>query len=393
MPPPVSIGLDLIGRKWPRRLSGARAGLVVHPASVNRSLVHASSLLLKSTRLRLTALFGPQHGIWGETQDNMIEWEGFRDKMTGLPVYSLYGRHRKPSGEMLRDIDVMVIDLQDVGARYYTFIWTMALIMEACSEAGKSVVVLDRPNPISGRHVEGPLLETAYRSFVGLHSLPVRHGMTIGEIALYVRDRHYQTLDLHVIPMQGWKRGMWHDMTGLKWVLPSPNIPTLDSATAYPGMCLLEGTGLSEGRGTTRPFEIFGAPFIDPQDLAGRMKDYRLPGVIFRPLYFQPTFQKHAGKLCGGCQIHVTDREVLRPFQLAAAILRAVRELYPGSFTWKSPPYEYEDRLMPIDILSGSDSLRKDIEAGISLDKMSNRWLADSSRFDKEIRRSYLLYR
>ncbi len=323
----------------------------------------------------------------------MIEWEGFRDKMTGLPVYSLYGRHRKPSGEMLRDIDVMVIDLQDVGARYYTFIWTMALIMEACSEAGKSVVVLDRPNPISGRHVEGPLLETAYRSFVGLHSLPVRHGMTIGEIALYVRDRHYQTLDLHVIPMQGWKRGMWHDMTGLKWVLPSPNIPTLDSATAYPGMCLLEGTGLSEGRGTTRPFEIFGAPFIDPQDLAGRMKDYRLPGVIFRPLYFQPTFQKHAGKLCGGCQIHVTDREVLRPFQLAAAILRAVRELYPGSFTWKSPPYEYEDRLMPIDILSGSDSLRKDIEAGISLDKMSNRWLADSSRFDKEIRRSYLLYR
>ncbi|MDA8079120.1 MAG: DUF1343 domain-containing protein [Nitrospiraceae bacterium] len=392
MPPRVSIGLDLIGRRWPRRLSGARAGLVVHPASVNRNLIHASSLLMKSAHFRLAVFFGPQHGIGGETQDNMIEWEGFTDKITGLPVYSLYGRTRKPSKEMLRDIDVMVVDLQDVGARYYTFIWTMALIMEACSETGKSVVILDRPNPISGRHVEGPLLEPAYRSFVGLHRLPARHGMTIGEIALYVKDQNYPALDLQVIPMQGWKRSMWHDMTGLAWVMPSPNMPTLDSATVYPGMCLLEGTDLSEGRGTTRPFEIFGAPFIDPHVLSRKMKEYRLPGVVFRPLYFQPTFQKHAGTLCGGCQIHVTDRQAFRPFQLGVSILKAVHELYPREFKWKNPPYEYEEQLMPIDILSGSDRLRKDIVSGVSLKKMTQRWLEESELFDKAVRRSYLLY-
>ena len=252
----------------------------------------------------------------------MIEWEGYRDPVTGLPVYSLYGKSRKPLPGMLKNTDAIVVDMQDVGARYYTFIWTMALVMEACQENNKAVVVLDRPNPIGGEMTEGPVLQPEYTSFVGLHSLPVRHGMTIAEIALYLKDLYYPALELHIIPMKGWKRQMWFDETGLPWVLPSPNMPTLETAAVYPGMCLLEATNLSEGRGTTRPFEIFGAPFIKPDILAKRLADIRLPGVVFRPLNFLPTFQKYAGRLCGGCQIHVTNRRKFKPFKTAAAILQ-----------------------------------------------------------------------
>ena len=392
MPTTVKTGVDLLENQWPRELKNARAGLLIHPASVNSLLLPTSALCMKSSEFTVSALFGPQHGLWGETQDNMIEWQGFRDKKTGLPVYSLYGKTRKPSPEMLGNLDTMIIDLQDVGARYYTFIWTMALVMEACQEMGKAVVVLDRPNPISGGQIEGPVVRPEYASFVGLKRLPVRHGMTVGEIGMYLKDFYYSDLLYFVISMKGWKRDMWFDSTGLPWVLPSPNMPTLDTATVYPGMCLLEGTNLSEGRGTTRPFEIFGAPFIDPDVMIRKLDSYRLPGAVFRPLHFLPTFQKHAGKVCGGAQIHVTDRRQFSSFKTAAAILKTVHELYPTKFRWKKPPYEYEKKLLPIDILTGTDRFRKDIEQGKSLDSMERWWEKELTVFDEKIRRRYLIY-
>ena len=387
----VLTGTDLVDRLWSRDLRGARVGLVAHPASINSRMQHAGGIFHSSKKFRLTALFGPQHGILGQTQDNMVEWEGFRDPASGLPVYSLYGNTRKPRAEMLEDVDALVIDLQDVGSRYYTFIWTLELCMQACHEAGKSVIVLDRPNPIGGHLIEGPVLKPEFASYVGLRPLPVRHGMTIGEMGTYLRDTFYPGLDFRVITMQKWKRKMWFDQTGLPWVMPSPNMPTLDTALVYPGMCLLEGTNISEGRGTTRPFEMFGAPFIHPETLINVLKEFKLPGVVFRPLSFEPTFQKHAGTLCGGAQIHVTDREKFKPFKTGVAVLKAIHNTYPRDFAWKQPPYEYEDVKLPIDILAGTNRLRKEIEAWKNLDEMEKWWKEEAKGFEK-IRKKYLLY-
>ena len=388
----VRVGLDLFGKNWPQKLKGTRVGLLVHPASVNRKLEHAVNLFIKSKKLDLQAIFGPQHGIRGETQDNMVEWKGFRDAHTKLPIFSLYGHTRKPEPSMLKDIDVMVIDMQNVGSRYYTFIWTMELCMQACLEMNKSVVVLDRPNPIGGHITEGPVLDTTYASFVGLRPLPVRHGMTIGEIGNYLRNEFYPYLNFHVIPMQGWKRKIWFNDTGLPWVMPSPNMPTLDTATVYPGTCLLEGTNLSEGRGTTRPFEIFGAPFIDPEILVSHLNQFRLHGVVFRPMYFQPTFQKHAGKLCRGAQIHIVNREKFKPFKTGIAILKIIHDLYPEHFEWKQPPYEYETEKMPIDILAGTDKLRIGIEKDVKLDQMEEWWQEQCQQFHRTYRKRFLMY-
>ena len=384
-------GLDLIDAHWPADLKGARVGLVVHPASVNSNLEHAANVCKKSRKFRLSALFGPQHGILGQTQDNMVEWEGFHDPATDLPVYSLYGKTRKPTPRMLQDIDVLVIDLQDVGSRYYTFIWTLEFCMQACEDASKMVLVLDRPNPIGGHMIEGPVLKPDYASFVGLKPLPVRHGMTIAEIGRYLHSVFHPGLNFRVIPLEGWSRTMWYDQTGLPWVMPSPNMPTLDTAIVYPGICLLEATNISEGRGTTRPFELFGAPFIHPDTIVNALKKFRLPGVLFRPLSFQPTFQKYAGKLCGGAQIHVTDREKFHPFKTGAAILKAVHDTYPWDFKWNPPPYEYEEIKLPIDILAGSDRLRRNIESWKDLDEMEKRWQVDTRDFEK-VRREYLIY-
>ncbi len=384
-------GLDLLEKLWPIDLRGVRVGLVAHPASVNRAFEHAVDIFRWSKRFRLTAIFGPQHGILGHTQDNMAEWEGFRDPASGLPVFSLYGKVRKPTRSMLDHIDALAVDLQDVGSRYYTFIWTLDLCMQACREAGKTVIVLDRPNPIGGRVAEGPVLSIQYASFVGFKPIPVRHGMTIAEIGSYVNHSCYPDLDFRIIPMQGWKRKMWFDETGLPWVLPSPNMPTLDTALVYPGMCLLEGTNISEGRGTTRPFEIFGAPFIHPETIVNVLNEYRLPGVVFRPLSFQPTFQKHANKLCGGAQIHVTDRERFKPFKTGVAILKAVHNTYPRDFAWKQPPYEYEEINLPIDILAGTNRLRKEIEAWKDLNEMEKWWKEDVRTFEK-VRKKHLIY-
>ncbi|MCX5716795.1 MAG: DUF1343 domain-containing protein [Nitrospirae bacterium] len=387
----VLTGIDRLEKSWPKELKGLRVGLLVHPASVNKKFEQTVNIFLKSKKIRLKALFGPQHGTRGETQDNMVEWEGFRDPQTGLPVYSLYGHTRKPEPEMLKDIDALVIDLQDIGSRYYTFIWTMELCMQACLENRKSVVVLDRPNPLGGLAIEGTVLDMSHASFVGQRPLPIRHGMTVGEIANYLKNEFYPSLNFHIIKMQGWKRNMYFDHTKLPWVMPSPNMPTLDTAIVYPGMCLFEGTNLSEGRGTTMPFEIFGAPFIEPDKLIKRLKEFKISGVIFRPVFFQPTFQKYAGSLCGGGQIHVIDRNKFKPFKTGVAILKAVHDIYPEQFSWKEPPYEYETQKMPIDILAGTDRLRIEIEKGESIKNMEEWWTRQSKAFQK-IRKKYLLY-
>ncbi len=377
----VETGLDVLRKQGFERLDGQRVGLLVHPASVTADLTHALGLFLAADNVELVRLFGPQHGIFGQTQDNMVEWDAFRDQETGLECCSLYGEHRRPTAEMLGDLDVLVVDLQDVGARYYTFNWTMLLCMEACAEAGVKVLILDRPNPINGTTREGPILNMNYKSFVGMAPVPIRHGMTPGEMAVFCNIE--AGCQLEVVWMQGSRRSQWFDETTLPWVLPSPNMPTLDTAVVYPGMCLLEGTELSEGRGTTRPFEVFGAPFVNPNKLAARLERMNLPGVFFRPLHFEPTFQKHARDLCGGAQTHVTDRNEFRPVLTAVATLSAIRELWPEDFAWRQPPYEYETEKMPVDILAGSDALRLAIDAGTDPHEIAGSWEDDLADFDE----------
>ncbi len=345
-------------------LRDARLGLIAHPASVTSTLTHAADAV-RVAGYDLRALFGPQHGARGEKQDNMIESDPYTDPHTGLPVHSLYGEVRKPTPEMLDGLDALLFDLQDVGVRVYTFVWTMALAMEACAEAGVRFVVLDRPNPIGGLQREGPLPRKGYESFVGLHPVPLRHGLTCGEMACWLKEERGIACDLAVIRCDGWRRSMFWRDTGLPWVLPSPNLPSPKSCLVYPGMVLLEGTNLSEGRGTTLPFELFGAPWLDPARLVARLADARLAGVIFRPCHFEPTFQKHAGTLCGGAQLHVTDPRAFEPVRTAIEILVAANALAPSDFAWREPPYEYEETLPPIDILWGNPGLREGVEAGL----------------------------
>jgi len=351
----VELPLDHLPELWPKEFRGARIGALLHPASVSAKLEHASRILEQHNGdlFRLSVFFGPQHGFLGQTQDNMVEWKSYEHPRLRIPVYSLYGEHREPTAEMLETVDVLLVDLQDVGARYYTFVWTMYLCMRACEKARIEVVVLDRPNPINGVTSEGPLLDPNYKSFVGLHPIPVRHGKTIGELARQFRDEAFPECRVSILPMKNWERQMWFDQTGLPWVMPSPNMPTLDTATVYPGMCLLEGTNISEGRGTTRPFEIFGAPFIEVEALCRELNASKLSGVFFRESYFQPTFHKFTGEFCSGAQLHITDRNAFHPFQTGVEIIRVLRKLYPGQFAWKQPPYEYEWKRLPIEVLIG----------------------------------------
>lgn len=350
-------------------LRDAALGVVVHPASVTRDLTFTVDALLEAG-FSPASLFGPQHGARGEKQDNMIESDHYADPVTGLPVHSLYSEVRKPTPEMLDGLDALLFDLQDVGVRVYTFVWTMALAMEACAEAGVPFVVLDRPNPVGGSVREGPILRPGFESFVGLHPIPLRHGLTCGELARWLNTERGIGCDLEVVPCDGWRRGQRFEDTGLPWVMPSPNLPTPESAAVYPGMVLVEGTNLSEGRGTTRPFELFGAPFLDGRALAERAAAEMGPGAILRPISFQPTFQKHAGEVCHGAQIHVTDPVSFRPVRATVAILRACRALAPDDFKWREPPYEYEEVLPPIDILWGHDGLRAGIDEGATVDEM-----------------------
>jgi len=384
----VRPGIERVLAGEAEHLRGSRLGLIHHPASVTPSLDPSSVALLESG-FDLRALFGPQHGAHGEKQDNMIESGHFRDAVTGLPTHSLYGEVRKPTPEMLTGLDALLFDLQDVGVRVYTFVWTMALAMEACAESGVRFVVLDRPNPIGGRR-EGPVLRPGFESFVGMHPIPLRHGLTCGELARWlVRDRGIDC-DLEVVACEGWERGMrWRD-TGLPWVMPSPNLPTPDSCEVYPGMVLLEGTNLSEGRGTTRPFEIFGAPFLDPRDLAEALSGSLGAGVKLRACHFEPTFQKHRGQLCGGAQLHVTDAEAFRPVDVAVAILCAARSVGGDAFRWREPPYEYETEKPPIDILWGHDGLREGVDRGSGPGEILAAEADALARFDASMRGALL---
>jgi len=397
----VQTGLDILLDEGIGRLRGRRVGVLCHPASVNSRLVHIVDALV-AARVNLTRLFGPEHGIRGDMQD-MVGVEGHRDPRTGIPVTSLYGESAEslvPTSDALSDIDVLVVDLQDVGSRYYTFIWTMALSLQAAARAGVAVLVLDRPNPIGGAVIEGGEVDPSVESFVGLGSLPVRHGLTIGEVARLVcqgmpwgGERFAKPLDcdLQVVAMRGWHRGDYFDGTGLPWVLPSPNMPTVDTALVYPGLCLLEGSNISEGRGTTRPFEIIGAPFLDGFQLADRLSADRLPGALWRALAFRPTFHKFAGQTCGGVQIHVMDRAEFRPYLSGVAVLRALRALAGEAFRWRTEKYEFVSDRPAIDLLTGGDAIRKGIEAGASLDEIRATWRTAEDAF-AERRRACLIY-
>jgi uncharacterized protein YbbC (DUF1343 family) len=386
----VETGLDVLCAERLSLLRGRRVGVLCHPASVDARLVHIVDCLI-AHGVRPTRLFGPEHGVRGEAQD-MIGVGHDRDRRTGLPVRSLYGETFEsltPPRQDLDDLDVIVVDLQDVGSRYYTYVWTMALAMRAAAAAGVQVVVLDRPNPLDGVAIEGGTVEAGYESFVGLGSVPVRHGLTIGELAKLVAlgmpwggERFARPLDceLTVVAMRGWRRAMRFEDTGLPWVLPSPNMPTPDTALVYPGGCLFEATNLSEGRGTTRPFEIVGATFLDGYAWAEAVARDRLPGVRLRALSFRPTFHKFAGKSCGGVQLHVFDRQAFRPYRAGVALIAAAHRLAPESFGWRTEPYEFVTEHAAIDLLTGNDAVRKGIETGASVDEM----MAGFASFERE---------
>ena len=328
------------------------------------------------------ALFGPEHGVWANAQD-LVEVEDGRDPVSGLPVHSLYGRTRVPSEARLEGLDAVVVDLQDVGSRYYTYVYTMLYVLEACARYSRRVVVLDRPNPLGGLGMEGNVLDPAFRSFVGLHPLPARHGMTIGELARLFCAERGLSVALDIVPMRGWRREMHFEDTGLPWVNPSPNMPTVDTAFVYPGGCLVEGTNLSEGRGTTRPFELVGAPWIDPWNLAREMEKAKLGGVRFRPAFFTPVSQKHAGRLCGGVQVHVTDRSRFPAYLTYLTLIQSARAQDPSQFAWRDPPYEYEYVKRPFDILCGTDGIRVALEKGRTPKSLLPGWARDLKAFSR----------
>ena len=388
--PKVATGLERLFDAHLACLRRQRVGLIANQTSVDPWLRHAIDRLNEATEGELVMLFGPEHGIAGHAQD-LIEVADGTDPGSGIPVRSLYGDARVPTREMLEGIDALVFDIQDVGSRYYTFIWTMAHAMEACARDGKKMIVLDRPNPIGGLHVEGNLIEKSHFSFVGLYPIANRHGMTVGELAQLFNVEYGIECDLTIIPMKGWTRSQWFDQTGLPWVMPSPNMPTLDTALVYPGGCLFEGTNLSEGRGTTRPFELMGAPWVDPHRLIAELEKEDLPGVCLRPATFQPSFQKFAGQFCGGLQQHVVDRESYRPVRTGLAVLKVMRRLWPREFKWRPPPYEYEMKRLAIDVLAGNSRIREQIDADVPLAEIETGWQEDLARF-QEIRARYLLY-
>ena len=385
---PVSLGSDLLFDR--DLLRGRTIGLVCNPASLDARFRHVVPRV-EAAGVRIGAIFGPQHGFHSDLQENMIESAHGRDRRRDIPVYSLYSETREPTAAMLQGLDALVIDLQDVGTRIYTYIYTMANCLRAAARHGLPVIVCDRPNPIGGAAVEGPMLHPGFESFVGQFPIPMRHGMTIGELARLFNGPFGLGAKLEVMTMEGWSRADYFDRTGLPWVLPSPNIPTLETALVYPGTVLFEGTNVSEGRGTTRPFELVGAPWIEPEAFAAGLNARRLPGVIFRPALFEPTFHKHASTPCGGCQIHVTDRHTFEPVAVGVALVEACRAAGTERFAWRPPPYEYEYTLEPIDILYGSAVLREQLEAGRPAAELSASWPDEVAPF-LELRASVLLY-
>jgi uncharacterized protein YbbC (DUF1343 family) len=387
----VRTGLDLLRDSEWKTLRGKRVSLVCHPASVDSRLRHAADLFAAAPGFELVALFGPEHGFHGVAQDLI----GVGDSSAGtLRVHSLYGstvESLRPTGDQLRGIDSFVVDLQDIGSRYYTFQATMLYCLEVAANHNVRVVVLDRPNPLGGLEVEGPALRSGFESFVGPHDIATRHGMTMGELARLYRAERSLSVDLEVIACEGWRRGMAFEETGLPWVLPSPNMPTVETAVVYPGQCLIEGTNHSEGRGTTRPFELCGAPWIDPKRLSANLEGEGLPGVVFRPTWFRPTFQKFAGQDCGGVQLHVTDRAHFHPLRTSLALLAALRELSGTRFAWRTEEYEFVIDNPAIDLLFGSDRERLALEAGTPWREIASAWEPEEAAF-RERRRPFLIY-
>lgn len=373
------------------RLNGLKVGILANPASVDHDYRHIVDQLAGGGRFELAAIFGPQHGFNSDLQDNMIETPHTTDPKRGVPIFSLYSETREPTKDMLDLIDVLVIDLQDVGARIYTFIYTMANCLRAAAKTGTPVIVCDRPNPIGGVAVAGPMLELGYESFVGQFPIPMRHGMTVAELAKLFNEHFGIGAPLETVTMEGWSRTDYFDDTDVPWIMPSPNMPTLETAIVYPGTVLFEGTMVSEGRGTTRPFELIGAPYLDANALAARMNAHGLQGVYFRPAVFEPTFQKHAKTPCAGCQIHIMDRETFEPVIAGAALIRECYGLAPEQFAWREGPYEYEHEKMPIDILAGSPELREQVEAQAPVTDIAESWTTGVAEFSA-LRLPYLLY-
>ncbi len=383
----VTTGLEILAGDFPYSLKGKRISVLCHAPSIARDFTHITDILSEMKDIRLSAIFGPQHGIFGQTQDNMIEWEGTIHPKFGIPVYSLYGQHRKPTPEMLGETDALLIDLQDVGARLYTYIWTVKLCMEACSELNIPVWILDRPNPIGRLPADGPVLKEEYFTFVGGASIPLCHRMTIGEMALWIREKYLPGCELNVILMKGWHRSSLYSETGLPWVLPSPNMPSLQTALVYPGTVLAEALNLSEGRGTTIPFELTGAPYIDPYKLKAKLDRRKLEGCVFRIHNFIPAFNKYKDEYCNGLQIHVTDPAKYHPVGVALELFDAIIETSaPSALQFNPPPYEYESRLMPFDILSGDSLMRQTLRERLSLKDEKERWLSEIELFLTEFR-------
>ncbi|MBI5252466.1 MAG: DUF1343 domain-containing protein [Desulfomonile tiedjei] len=387
----VITGLERILQE-PELLSKAgRLGLLYNQASVDRSFRAAPDLINERFPGRLAVLFGPQHGVSGTEQDNMKETGHCLHDRLEIPVFSLYSETRKPTAEMLETADTVLVDIQDVGTRVYTFATTVLYLMQACAELGKSVVILDRPNPINGRDVEGNLLDPEFASFVGPFPIPMRHGMTIGELMLFYNQEYAVGCKLQVVAAVNWDPNSYFERTGLPWVLPSPNMPLVETAVVYPGQVTLEGTNISEGRGTTRPFEIFGAPFIDPKSLIERLDSYCFRGAVLRETYFVPTFNKWANAACRGFQIHVLDRDEFKPYRVTLALLSALLKLYPMEFHWSAPPYEYVTDKLPVDVILGDYKVRAELEQGRPVPDVEREWSEALEQFLK-LRSRYLLY-
>ncbi|MEW9108334.1 MAG: DUF1343 domain-containing protein [Cytobacillus gottheilii] len=382
------LGVEVLLDKEKDLIKGKKVGLITNPTGVDQSLNSIVDVLHEDPETDLVALYGPEHGVRGSAQaGEYVEY--YIDEKTGLPVYSLYGATRKPTPEMLEGVDVLLFDIQDVGTRFYTYIYTMAYAMEAAKENNIPFVVLDRPNPLGGLKVEGPVLDMKYSSFIGNYAIPLRHGMTVGELAKLFNEEFEIGADLQVVEMKGWKRSMYYDDTPLEFVMPSPNMPTLDTALAYPGGALIEGTNISEGRGTTKPFELIGAPFINGDDLAKSLNEKKLPGVTFRAASFTPTFSKHAGSLSHGVQIHITDRDDFKPVEAGLQIVKTIHDLYPDQFEFRA---ENSSGISFFDQLIGNGWVREDIESGKSVEEMKDKWENELRSFLK-VRKQFLLYK
>jgi len=387
----VTLGIEKLIAEPPADLKDKRLGLLCNQASTDRHFRHSRDRVMEAFPGALTCLFTPQHGFFCEKQDNMIESDHMRDPVSGVPVFSLYGETRKPTREMFDHLDVLLVDIVDVGTRVYTFMYTLVYVLEAAARWGKKVVVFDRPNPVGGELIEGNLLEDDFRSFVGLYPIPMRHGLTFGELGHLFNDYFSIGAEYQVVTMAGWQRYMNFADTGLPWVFPSPNMPTPLSAMVYPGQVIWEGTNISEGRGTTLPFELVGAPFIDTDVILKCLAGESIPGCALRPLVFQPTSNKWAGENCMGFQLHVTDVASFRPYRVALMLLQAIMKHYPHDFAYKEPPYEYEYEKLPMDLILGSQKIRKALEDGIAVTELEESWQDDLHRFD-QMRRKYFLY-